>query len=142
MSYLFWNVHGLGNRLNVHELESYIRAQDLTAFFLAETWAGEARLISLCAELGFDQYWVTPQVNKLGCLALFWKNLIKIEVVSSSSNHIDSVVGDLTEEKWRLTGIYGFANAAKKGDTWALLRQLQSRFSMSWLCARDFNEIF
>ena len=84
MSYLFWNVHGLGNRLTVHELESYIRAQDPTAFFLAETWAGEARLISLCTELGFDQYWVTPQVNKLGCLALFWKNLIKIEVVSSS----------------------------------------------------------
>ncbi|XP_075655009.1 uncharacterized protein LOC142625198 [Castanea sativa] len=45
------------------------------------------------------------------------------------------------EEKWRLTGIYGFADSAKKGDTWTLLRLLHSRPSMLWLCARDFNKI-
>lgn len=42
---------------------------------------------------------------------------------------------------WCLTGIYGFANPAKKGDTWALLRQLHSRPSLPWLCVGDFNEL-
>ena len=70
MSLLFWNVHGLGNLRIVRELESFVRAQDPSALFLAETWVGEARLIGLCSELGFDQYWVSPQVNRLGCLAL------------------------------------------------------------------------
>ena len=85
---------GLGNRRTIQELKSYIRAQDPTALFLAETWAGEARLINLCTKLGFDQHWVSPQANRLGCLALFWKNIVKIDVVSSSSIHIDAVVGN------------------------------------------------
>ncbi|XP_023881745.1 uncharacterized protein LOC111994119 [Quercus suber] len=141
MSLLFWNVRRLGNRHTVHELESFIRAQDPTALFLAETWVGEARLISLCSELGFDQFWVTPQVNRLGCLALFWKNSLKIAVTTSSPNHIDAVVGDSLENVWRLTGIYGFADPAKKCDTWALLRQLHTNSSLPWVCAGDFNEI-
>ena len=52
MSLLFWNGRGLGNRCTIQEVEIYIRAQDPTALFLAESWAGEARLINLCTELG------------------------------------------------------------------------------------------
>ena len=95
----------------------------------------------MCIELGFDQHWVSPQANRLGCLALFWKNTIKIDVVSSSSIHIDVVVGESTDGKWRLTGMYGFANPAKKSETWALLCQLRSRLSLLWIVAEDFNEI-
>ena len=141
MSLLFWNVRGLGNRRTIRELEKYIRAQDPIALFLAETWVGEARLIDLCSKLGFDHYWVTPQVNRLGCLILYWKNIITIEVMSSSANHIDTVVGVATEESWHLIGIYDFADPAKKQDTWALLRQLHTSPSMPWLCTGDFNEI-
>ena len=141
MSLLFWNVCGLGNRRTVRELEKYIRAQDPTALFLGETWVGEARLIDLCSELGFDHYWVTPQTNRLGCLVLYWKNTTTIEVVSSSPNHIDAVVGATTDKRWRLTRIYGFADPAKKRDTWALLRQLRTSPPLPWLCAGDFNEI-
>ncbi|XP_023873052.1 uncharacterized protein LOC111985633 [Quercus suber] len=141
MSLLFWNVSGLGNRRTVHELEGFIRAKDPAALFLAESWAGEARLINLCSELGFDHNWVTPQANRLGCLALFWKNSVKILVSSSSPNHIDAMVGGSQDSLWRLTCIYGFADSAKKGDTWALLRHLRADPSLPWLCAGDFNEI-
>ena len=130
MNLLFWNVRGLGNQRTVHELECFIRAQDPSVLFLAETWVGEARLISLCSELGFDNYWVTSQANRLGCLALFWKNLLKVEVSSSSPNHIDAVVGKTQECKYRLTCLYGFADPAKKCDTWALLRHLQASPSL------------
>ena len=140
MSFLFWNVRGLGNQCTVHELENFIWAQDPTALFLAEMWAGEARLVSLCAELGFDHHWVTPKINRLGCLALFWKNSLKIEVISSLLNHIDAVIEGSLENKRRFTSIYGFADPAKKCDTWALLRRLH-RNSLLWLCTGDFNEI-
>ena len=102
---------------------------------------GEARLISLCSKLGFDQYWITLQANRLGCLALFWKNSLKIAVTTSSPNHIDAVVGDSLGSEWRLTNIYGLVDPAKKCDAWALLHQLHASSSMSWLCAGDFNEI-
>ena len=141
MNLLFWNVLGLGDRRTAHELECFIQAQDPTALFLAETWVGEARLISLCSELGFDHYWVTPQANRLGCLALFWKNSLKVEVSSSSPNHIDAVLGETQESRYRLTCLYGFADPAKKCDTWALLRHLQASPSLLWVCAGDFNEI-
>lgn len=141
MSLLFWNVRGLGNWCTVQALEKYIRAQDPVALFLAETWVGEARLIDLCSELGFDHYWVTPQANHLGCLVLYWKNTIKIKVMSSLPNHIDAAVRVTTEEKWHLIGLYGFANPAKKRDIWALLRQLHTRPSLPWLCVGDFNKI-
>lgn len=117
MSLLFWNVRGIRNRHAIHELESFIRPQDPTALFLAETWAGEARLVNLCTELGFDQHWVTLQVNIFGCLALFWKNSLKIEVISSLLNHIDAMVRASLENKWCLIGIYGFADPTKKCDT-------------------------
>ena len=104
-------------------------------------WAGEARLVNLCAELGFNHHWVTPKVNRLGYLALFWKNSLKIKVISSSPNHIDTIIGGSLENKRRLTGIYGFTDPAKKCDTWALLRRLHTSLSLSWLCAGDFNEI-
>ena len=133
MSFLFWNVRRLGNQRTVHELENLIWAQDPSALFLAETWAGEARLINLCTELGYDQHWITPKSNRLGCLALFWKNQLMVEVVSSSPNHIDAVIGGSLENKWRLTGIYGFADPAKKCNTWALLRQLHRNLSLPWL---------
>lgn len=77
----------------------------------------------------------------MGCLALFLKNSLKIEVISASANHIDVVVGESSDVRWRLTGIYGFADAAKKVDTWALLCQLHSSALLPWLCAGDFNEI-
>ena len=141
MSLLFWNVRGLGNRRTFRELECFIRAQDPSALFLAETWVGEARLINLCSELGFNHYWVTPQVNRLGCLALFWKNSLKIAISTSSPNHIDGMVGEDQESKFRLTSIYSFPDPARKSDTWALLRQLRASSFVSWVCAGDFNEI-
>lgn len=69
-------------------------AQDLAAFFLAEMWATEARLRRLGTELKFDHCWIGPSAGKFGCLALFWKKSVFIDVVSASSNHIDAVVGD------------------------------------------------
>ncbi|XP_075663013.1 uncharacterized protein LOC142632512 [Castanea sativa] len=141
MSWLCWNVRGLGNRRTVRKLGSLVRAQDPNALFLAETWSGEDFLKRLCRELLFDHFWIVPQVNRTGCLALFWKNSVHIEVISSSPNHIDTIVGSKPETKWRFTSIYGFAEAARKHETWSMIRSLHHSISLPWLCTGDFNEI-
>nr|POE69438.1 putative ribonuclease h protein [Quercus suber] len=69
--------------------------------FLAETWSAEARLRKVCADLKFDHCWIGPSAGKSGCLALFWKNSVHIEVVSDSPNHIDAIVGEAAQEQWR-----------------------------------------
>ena len=89
----------------------------------------------------FDQCWIGPSAGKIGCLALFWKNTTKIKVVSSSPNHIDATVGEISELQWRFTGIYGFVDKARKHETWSLIRDLHRRSPLPWVCAGDFNEI-
>ena len=123
-------MRGLGNRRTVRELEVVTRAQDPAAMFLAETWSAKARLRKLCSDLKFDHCWISPSAGKFGCLALFWKNSACIDVVSSSPNHIDAIVGDTNNGQWRFSGVYGFADAARKHKTWSLLRDLHRRSSL------------
>ena len=39
------------------------------------------------------------------------------------------------------TGFYGEPVSHKSFESWNKLRQLQRKFNLPWLCARDFNEI-
>ena len=140
MNWICWNVRGLGNRRTVRELEVVTLAQ-AAAMFLAETWSAEARLRKLCNDLKFDHCWIGPSAGKPGCLAMFWMSSVRIEVVSSSPNHIDSIVGEASNEQWCFTGVYGFADSSKKHEMWALLCDLHRRSPLPWLCVGDFNEI-
>ena len=112
MSWLCWNVRGLGNQHTVHELASIMRAQDPVVLFLAEIWADEDRLTKICDYLHFDEKWVVPRVTRAGGLALLWKNTIQIDVDSSSLNHIDVIVNKGQVDCWRFTGIYGLPEAS------------------------------
>ncbi|XVE70552.1 hypothetical protein DITRI_Ditri10aG0080900 [Diplodiscus trichospermus] len=38
-------------------------------------------------------------------------------------------------------GFYGHFESHKKGLTWSLLKELNRRMNLPWLCARNFNEI-
>ena len=98
MSWLCWNVRGLGNQRTVHELASIMRAQDPAVLFLAETWADNDRLLKICDDLNFDEKWVVPRVTRAGSLALLWKNTIQIDVDSSSLNYIDVIVNKGKED--------------------------------------------
>ena len=124
MSWLCWNVRGLRNQRTVRELAKLVQAQDPSIVFLAETWADETRLENLCDELNLDDKWIVQRVTRARDLALFWKNSVDIEVVSSSLNHIDAIVNNGKEDTLRFTGIYGFPEAGGKHQTWELLQRL------------------
>ena len=141
MSWLCWNVRGLGNQRTVHELALLMRAQDPAVLFLAKTWADEDRLAKLCDDLHFDEKWVVPRVTRAGKLALLWKNTVQITVDSSSLNYIDVIINKGKDDSWRFTGMYGVPETGRKHETWDLLRNLDWKFSLPWLVAVDFNEI-
>ena len=141
MSWLCWNVRGLGNQHTIHELASVLRVQDPAVVFLAETWANEDRLTKLCDDLLFNEKWVVPKVTRASGLALLWKNSVQIGVESSSLNHIDVIVNKGKDDSWRFTGIYGMPETGRKHKTWDLLRILHRKFNLPWLVAGDFNGI-
>lgn len=69
-----------------------------------------------------------------------WKNSLKIEVVYFSQNHIDATVFmEEREERWRLTGVYGYLEGNMKIKTSELLRSLYRDNQEPWLCFGDFN---
>ena len=117
MSFMCWNMQGLGNQRTVQELAKFVRAQDPSILFLAETWADEARLKRLCDELQYDEVWVVRRVTRAGGLALFWKNSVDMEVDSTSLNHIDAIINKGKADAWRFTGIYGFPKVGRKAET-------------------------
>ena len=81
-------------------------------------------------------------MGKSGGLALFWKEGISVEVLDSDQTHIDTVVkGGVSSDWWHFTSFYGALDTARRDESWALLRTIRDRSSLSWLSIGDFNEI-
>ena len=109
--------------------------------FLAETWADEARLKEIKRNINFENLFFVDRNNRGGGLAMYWRNSIDVNVESFSKNHIDAIVNKGKEEAWRFTGFYGEPVTHRRFESWDMLRQLNNRFHLPWLCAGDFNEI-
>lgn len=69
-----------------------VRAQDLTAVFIAETWLDEVRLKFFLRNFDLEQKHVVSKINQGGGLVLIWKSDFDISVTSSSFNHINTVI--------------------------------------------------
>ena len=141
MSCVIWNCRGLGNQLAVQELVELVQAKAPSVVFLAETLADEARLDYVKDRIRFDKKNFVQRINKGGGLVLFWKSGTKVDVVSSSLNHIDATINKNSEGAWRFTGFYGEPETHRRHESWDLLRQLHRQSSLPWLCAGDFNEL-
>ena len=64
-----------------------------------------------------------------------------LQIDTSSKNCIDAIVNKGKEDVWRLTGFYGKPITHKRFESWNLLRQLNNRFNLPWVCVGDFNEL-
>ncbi|KAL0378862.1 UNVERIFIED_CONTAM: hypothetical protein Sradi_3191700 [Sesamum radiatum] len=73
---------------------------------------------------------------------LLWRKEVNVIVHSYSASHIDVVIArEDGTEGWHFTGVYGHPDAARRPETWELLRHLRQYSPRPWLCAGDFNEI-
>ena len=75
-------------------------------------------------------------------MVLLWRGDVQLRVVSSSLNHVDTIVNEGRDNTWRFTGFYGAPETSNRHITWNLLRNLNAQYDFPWLCAGDFNEIF
>lgn len=76
--------------------------------FLSETEYNTNRLRNIRVQLGFDYAFGVDSCGSSGGLALLWNDDTTLGILSSSSHHIDSEVGEIGDaEHWRLTGFYG-----------------------------------
>ena len=109
--------------------------------YMAGTWLDEFRLVGLHDSLRFGHHHGVARVSRGGGLVLFWKKDFDLQVMSSSLNHIDTLINRGKENVWRFTGFYVIPETQLRWKSWDLLRELNNRFSVPWFCEGDFNEI-
>ena len=81
-------------------------------------------------------------MGKSGGLALFWKECISVEILKAYQTHIDTVVrGGVSLDWWHFIGFYRASDTSRRDDSWALLRRIRDKSSLSWLIIGGFNEI-
>lgn len=76
-----------------------------------------------------------------GGLALMWKQVDSINIVSSSQNYIDAEINVESVVLWRLTGFYGFPKRTRRRDSWELIKSLAETSSLSSVILGDFNDL-
>jgi len=141
MSCLAWNCRRLGNPRAKRELEDLIQAQGPLIVFLSETWSDKEQLESLKVKIKYAGLFYVQSQDRGGGLALFWKQGVSVWVDSFSRFHIDAVVNGGTLEAWRFTGFYGEPDTNERMEAWNMLRMLNSKPHLPWVCIGDFNEI-
>lgn len=64
-------------------------------------------------------------VSRVGGIALFWQDNVKVALYSFSDNHIDVLVGEANNSKrWRCTRVYGYSKVVDRHLTWSLIKYL------------------
>ena len=64
-----------------------------------------------------------------------------MDVQSYYEHHIDAIIDHGVDDAWRFTGFYGDPDTVSWENSWSLLRDLSSQFSLPWICLGDFNEM-
>ena len=120
----------------------FVQRWDPNIVFLMETKLKKKRMEKEKEKASFNNGLVIPSSSRSGGLALLWKKDIVVEVQGYSGNYIDAIVTDPTTGfKWQITGFYGHPETHRRKESWNLLRDLNRRYKMPWMCFGDFNEI-
>ncbi|CAL9242513.1 unnamed protein product [Arabidopsis halleri] len=90
--------------------------------------------------LVFVSYCIVPPVGLSGGLALFWKEDVVVEVLSSSQNFMDTKIKFQNISSY-ITFVYGAPNVENKQQIWNDISGLGAERETAWLLMGDFNEI-
>lgn len=75
-------------------------------------------------------------------MALLWKVMIQVDIVSYSHNHILANINEKNNNfSWRLTGFYRDLDKSKREQSWQLLKSLKPDYRTPQMVIGDFNEI-
>ncbi|GMI94654.1 hypothetical protein HRI_003134700 [Hibiscus trionum] len=135
-----WNCRGLGSPEAVQGLVFLVQKLEPTIIFLSET-----RLFN------FDFERLKFSLDMTGCfhvkssptcsgLLLLWNNNATLDLLSYSDRYIDSTI-TTTDDCFRFTGVYGYAETSMKHKTWELIDSLRRNSQLPWLIGGDLNDI-
>ena len=142
MSLISWNCQGFGATLAIQNLREEVRKERPQIVFLMETKQKRKFLERKRRALNFEEAWYVDPIGLGGVLALWWKENVVVNIISSSRNvihtKIDSVSPNFPDY---ITFIYGPPIENERMLIWDQLRRMASSIVGSWLCVGDFNDL-
>ncbi|KAK4269283.1 hypothetical protein QN277_022463 [Acacia crassicarpa] len=91
---------------------------------------------------GFSEEWMVNLVGKSGGLALWWSDVLTMNILSSSLNVIHtSVMLETVSTPSYITFFYSPNDEGDKMQCWQEVRRISSNMSNAWMCIGDFNDI-
>jgi hypothetical protein len=109
--------------------------------FLSETRQQKDRVSNIRFRLQLSNCFIVDGQGKGGGLALYWSDLIKVDILSYGMHHIDTLIWDGNHHAaWRGTFIYGEPRAHDRHIMWELIRRIKPRSQAPWVMIGDFNE--
>lgn len=141
MSSISWNCQGIGLPWKIQFLSDVIRQIKPNFIFLCETLSRKEKMDWVCSKLGYDGVFVVDSQGRSGGLAMLWRDVEEVNLLSYSQNHVDMVVKVNGLPSWRITGVYGEPNRSHRRKTWELLRNLARDSNLPWCVLGDMNNI-
>jgi len=138
---LAWNVQGAGNRSFLATLKELIRRYSPTILLLVETKISGTTADEVCKKINFDGVFrVEAQGFSGGIWALWLKDEVHLQVISSSAQHATMEVSEKDLDCWILSAIYGSLDEQRRMKLWGDLDSFAQYTSHPWLLIGDFND--
>lgn len=109
--------------------------------FLCETLCKKDIVEKVRNLLRFEGAFSVDSQGHGGGIAMLWRKESEVKVLSYSKNHIDVLVEINGWSKFRLTGLYGEPDRAKRNETWDLIRRLNNQVNIPWCLIGDMNNV-
>ena len=136
-----WNCQGLGNPQTVLRLKDMNRSISLDILFLSETKNPDPFVLSKTETLGYEnKHLVPPTGHGSGGLTLFWKANVKLHILSSNANFIDSHI-EVEGKSFFASFVYGNNDKKERKLFWEQMVSLMNARDSPWFITGDFNDI-
>ncbi|KAF5177043.1 hypothetical protein FRX31_033366 [Thalictrum thalictroides] len=123
--YLLANPHVLTGEMEkcsssaIRILKDLIRQYQPDVIFLSETKVANKRMVFVQRQIKYVGGIIEPAIGKSGGLALFWKEGIDVEIISSSRHLINGKVNNYpADSSWFFSFVYGHHVAHKRKIIW------------------------
>ena len=127
--------------MTVQSLKDIQKSMSPSILFLSETKNPDDFVIRKLSSLGYsNHHLVSTSDQRGGGLALFWKQEVMLEVLTSCKNYVDSRV-QYEGKSFYATFVYGDTDNIKRRNMWKELVQINALRGGAWFLSGDFNDI-
>lgn len=127
--------------MTVQRLKDLNKKCSPNIIFISETKNQSEMVLKEFEPLMLNSHFLVPPSSPgAGGLALFWKEDVDVQILSSNQNFIDTLIS-FKGVSFYSTFVYGAPEVFKRQDVWNLLTDISATRASPWFLTGDFNEI-